>query len=95
MRNRELTNVLFQDDPDSDMEFLQWPLGRRPTPKDPNRFPKVPSEEGIKLMRSGVFGANDYNFRSKKRLATRMLERELALGNREDRIRNNALIAQV
>ncbi|KAJ4201027.1 hypothetical protein NW767_007163 [Fusarium falciforme] len=94
MRNRELTNVLFQDDPESDIEFLQWPLGRRRTPKDPNRFPKVPSEEGIKLMRSGVFGANDYNFKAKKRLATRMLERELALGDREDRLRNNALITQ-
>ncbi|KAM0417361.1 hypothetical protein ACHAPT_012595 [Fusarium lateritium] len=94
MRNRDLTNVLFQDDPESDMEFLQWPLGRPRTPKDPNRFPKVPSEEGIKLMRSGVFGANDYNFRFKKRFATRMLERELALGNREDRLRNNALITQ-
>ncbi|KAF4448125.1 LEC14B protein [Fusarium austroafricanum] len=94
MQSRDLTSVLFQDNPADDVEFLNWPFRRRRTPKDPNRFPKVPSEQGMKLMRSGVFGANDYNFRAKKRLATRMLERELALGNREDRIRNNALINQ-
>ncbi|KAF4966047.1 hypothetical protein FSARC_6247 [Fusarium sarcochroum] len=94
MQNPDLTSVLFQDNPDDDVEFLQWPLRRRRTPKDPNRFPEVPSENGIKLMRSGAFGANNYNFKAKKRLATRMLERELALGNREDRIRNNSLITQ-
>jgi hypothetical protein len=95
MQNPDLTSVLFQDNPGDDEEFLHWPYRRRRTPKDPNRFPKIPSEQGMKLMRSGVFGANDYNFRAKKRLATRMLERELALGNREDRARNNALINQV
>ncbi|WZH48748.1 WD-repeat protein [Fusarium acuminatum] len=94
MQNPDLTSVLFQDNPGDDEEFLHWPYRRRRTPKDPNRFPKIPSEQGMKLMRSGVFGANDYNFRAKKRLATRMLERELALGNREDRARNNALINQ-
>jgi WD repeat-containing protein 23 len=95
MQDPNLTSVLFQDNADDDAEFLDWPFRRHRTPKDPNRFPKVPSEQGTKLMRSGVFGANDYNLRAKKRLATRMLERELALGNREDRLRNNALINQV
>ncbi|KAM0249618.1 hypothetical protein ACHAP5_002744 [Fusarium lateritium] len=94
MQSPDLTSVLFQDNPGDDEEFLHWPYRRRRTPKDPNRFPKIPSEQGMKLMRSGVFGANDYNFKAKKRLATRMLERELALGNREDRSRNNALINQ-
>ncbi|KAM0209794.1 hypothetical protein ACHAQI_006258 [Fusarium lateritium] len=94
MQSPDLTSVLFQDNPGDDEEFLHWPYRRRRTPKDPNRFPAIPSEQGMKLMRSGVFGANDYNFRAKKRLATRMLERELALGNREDRSRNNALINQ-
>ncbi|KAH8659573.1 WD40-repeat-containing domain protein [Ilyonectria robusta] len=96
MRNPELTNVLFQDDIESDAEFLQWPPRRhRPrTPKDPNRFPKVPSEEGIKLMRSGAFGANDYNMRAKKHLAQRMLDSELAIGNQGERKRNRDLVAQ-
>ncbi|KAF5674918.1 WD-repeat protein [Fusarium heterosporum] len=94
MQSPDLTSVLFQDNPGDDEEFLHWPYRRRRTPKDPNRFPQIPSEQGMKLMRSGVFGANDYNFKAKKRLATRMLERELALGNREDRARNNALINQ-
>lgn len=98
MRNRGLSNVLFQDDAESDAEFLgDWRRRRRRTPKDPNRFPKVPSDEGLKLMRSGVFGANDYSFErgNKKPLIRRMLERELALGNREDWRRNNDLITQV
>jgi WD repeat-containing protein 23 len=95
MQDPNLTSVLFQDNADDDAEFLDWPFRRHRTPKDPNRFPQVPSFEGMKLMRSGVFGANDYNLRAQKRLATRMLERELALGNREDRLRNNALINQV
>jgi DDB1- and CUL4-associated factor 11 len=95
MQSPDLTSVLFQDNPGDDAEFLNnWPFNRRRTPKDPNRFPKVPSEQGMKLMRSGAFGANNYNFRARRPLATRMLERELALGNREDRIRNNALINQ-
>lgn len=95
MRDPDLTSVLFQDDPDSDAEFLQWPLQRRRTPKDPGRFPKIPSENGLKLMRSGVFGANDHDLHRKKHLAQRMLNRELAIGNHDDRRRNNALITQV
>ncbi|KAI3583152.1 WD40-repeat-containing domain protein [Fusarium oxysporum f. sp. albedinis] len=95
MQSPDLTSVLFQDNPGEDAEFLHnWPFNRRRTPKDPNRFPKVPSEQGMKLMRSGAFGANNYNPRAKRPLAVRMLERELALGNREDQIRNNALINQ-
>lgn len=96
MRDPELTNVLFQtDQDDDDTEFLQWPLRRRRAPKDPNRFPKIPSEEGLKLMRSGVFGSNDYEIARTKHLARRMLDRELAGGTCDDRIRNNALVNQV
>lgn len=98
LRNRDLSNVLFQDDPESDAEFLaDWPRRRRRTPKDPNRFPKVPSDAGTDLMRSGVFGANDHNYnrRVKKNLARRMLDRELGLGDRHDRSQNNDMIIQV
>ncbi|KAH7157883.1 WD40-repeat-containing domain protein [Dactylonectria estremocensis] len=95
MRNPELTNVLFQEDADDDAAFLGWERTfRRRTPKDPNRFPKVPSEEGTKLMRSGAFGANDYNVRTSQNLSQRMLEGEMAIGGRGERNRNRDLATQ-
>ncbi|RFU74584.1 wd repeat [Trichoderma arundinaceum] len=65
-------------------------------PKDPNRFPKVPSEEGEKLMWSGVFGNTDYELRPKeqKQIARRLLDRELGLGDRLQRNRNHGVLAQ-
>lgn len=54
---------------------------RRRAPPDPNRFPKVPSDEGAALMASGNFGSNEMQATSKlspkKRVARRILEREL------------------
>lgn len=71
-------------------------LGRNSgEPKDPNRFPKVPSEEGRKLMQSGVFGSNDYDMRPKKQIARRILEREIGMGDRMQRKRDNGVLAQV
>ncbi|KAF2146285.1 uncharacterized protein K452DRAFT_305235 [Aplosporella prunicola CBS 121167] len=46
-------------------------------------FEKVPSEEGKKLMASGTFGANDRptdTLKRKKRLAYRLMQRELGQG---------------
>lgn len=65
------------------------------TPKDPNRFPKVPSEEGRKLMESGVFGLSDTDLRTKKRIARQLLDREIGLGDRMSRKRTNGVLAQV
>lgn len=93
--------VLGDDDDDDDGEFAglysAWNRRRRGPPKDPNRFPKVPSEEGTKLMQSGVFGSSNESTHnsSRKRLARRMLDRELGLGDRRQRTRNSDLIAQV
>jgi hypothetical protein len=71
-------------------------LGRQSRePKDPNRFPKVPSPEGRKLMQSGVFGSNDNDLRPKKQIARRILEREIGLGDRMQRKRDNGVLAQV
>lgn len=71
-------------------------LGRHSgEPKDPNRFPKVPSEEGRKLMQSGVFGSNDYDIRPKKQIARRILEREIGMGDRMQRKRDHGVLAQV
>jgi WD repeat-containing protein 23 len=90
------------DDDDDDhavdemLSFWGPRRSRRSPPKDPERFPKIPNPEGMKLQRSGVFGANDYDFRRKKKyLARRTLERELAIGDREERKRNNDLLIQV
>ncbi|KAF4583110.1 WD repeat protein [Ophiocordyceps camponoti-floridani] len=96
LRHRDLSHVLFNNDEEEDVTLMRifgGPAYGR-TPKDPNRFPKVPSDEGLKLMRSGAFGANDHDLHPKKSLCRRMLERELALGDREQRIRNNDMVTQ-
>ncbi|KAL7894917.1 WD40 repeat-like protein [Trichoderma sp. TUCIM 5745] len=70
-------------------------LGRNSgEPKDPNRFPKVPSEEGRKLMQSGVFGSNDDDTQPKKQIARLILEREIGMGDRMQRKRDNGVLAQ-
>ncbi|PSR85749.1 WD40-repeat-containing domain protein [Coniella lustricola] len=71
---------------------------RQRTPPDPHRFPKVPSDEGRKLMNSGAFGITDRQDTStaavtkrKKKLARRLLDRELGIA---DRRVNQLAIAQ-
>lgn len=85
------------EDDDNDPEFV--PFGRsfrrerRAYAGD--RYPKVPSEEGRKLMGSGKFGACDRcdhtacgqpfeqsTQNKRRRLARRMFDRELGVGNR-------------
>lgn len=75
-------------------EFEEWMDRRRP---DPNRFPKVPSEEGRKLMESGQFGTNPPapGRKVRKDMARRVLDRELGITNPAESIRNHKLLAQV
>ncbi|OAQ94277.1 WD repeat protein [Purpureocillium lilacinum] len=94
LRQRDLSNTLFNNADDEEGFMSMWGSRRRRQAKDPNRFPTVPSEEGIKLMRSGAFGANDYDLHAKKRISRRMLERELGLGDREQRKRNSDIVTQ-
>ena len=92
------------DDEDDDADFNpRWRRRRRPKP-DPNRFPKVPSDEGTELMNSGIFGSNEAQTVSssdrsgigkKKRLAMRVLDRELATESYAKRKVNQRLMAQV
>jgi WD repeat-containing protein 23 len=92
------------DDEDDDTDFNpRWRRRRRPKP-DPNRFPKVPSDEGTELMNSGIFGSNEAQTVSssdrsgigkKKRLAMRVLDRELATESYAKRKVNQRLMAQV
>ena len=94
----------FEDDDDDDADLNPvWRRRRRRTKPDPNRFPKVPSDEGKELMNSGTFGFNevqtvnsgDRNNIGKKKLARRILDRELAtVGYAQQRV-NHRLMAQV
>jgi WD repeat-containing protein 23 len=66
---------------------------------DPNRFPKVPSDKGIELMNSGKFGASEIKALStitqRKKLARRILDRELGIDSGPRRKANQLLMAQV
>lgn len=75
--SRDLGHVLFNEGGDD------WPgPRRRRQPPDPNRFPKVPSDKGTELMNSGAFGSTDRSAtRHRKKLARRILDRELGVGN--------------
>lgn len=95
LRSRDLGQILTTQDDDSADDFLaHWTRRRRQPPKDPERFPKVPSPEGTKLMRSGGFGANNYDEHNKKRIARRLLDRELGLGSRTEQKRNSDILTQ-
>lgn len=91
------------DDYDDDDEFYDptFRRRRRRARPDPNRFPKVPSDKGLELMNSGTFGSSEIdtiasgNISKKKKLAIRILDRELATeGYAQQRV-NQRLMAQV
>ncbi|ATY62656.1 WD repeat protein [Cordyceps militaris CM01] len=100
LSNRHIGRGLMGDNGEVELElegfFGPWGTRSRRPPKDPNRFPKVPSDEGRKLMQSGTFGSSNETIRQDgtKRIARRMLERELGIGDRRQRTRNTDLIAQ-
>lgn len=90
-------------DADDDEETPRWMRARRRNRPDPDRFPKVPSEKGQELMGLGTFGSNDTHrnrgsrpnhVQQKKRLARRVLDRELAIENCALRRENQSLMAQ-
>jgi DDB1- and CUL4-associated factor 11 len=105
LQNSEIGRI-FRFAPDDDDEDGDWNprWARRRQRPDPNRFPKVPSDAGTELMNSGLFGANAaqaITFRDKmslgrkKKLAWRIMERELAVSNSATERINNRLLAQV
>ncbi len=91
LRGHNLTHVLFND---YDVENL--PNVRRRGNPDPNRFPKVPSEKGRELMESGLFGAVDSRepLASRKQIARRLLDRELGIGDGNERQLNQDMMVQ-
>lgn len=95
-------DIQFDSDEEDNGPDLRWRAPRaRP---DPDRFPKVPSEQGTELMNSGTFGSNEAHtvtssdrstIGKKKRLALRILDRELAIDSPAKRKLNQRLMAQV
>ncbi|KAG9240177.1 WD40-repeat-containing domain protein [Calycina marina] len=73
---------------------------RRREPLDPNRFPKIPSDEGTELMNSGQFGSSEAEKLREgemiigKKLARRILDREIAIESTAKRELNQRLMAQ-
>ncbi|KAK3394091.1 WD40-repeat-containing domain protein [Podospora didyma] len=92
LRGQDLNRVIFDEEDDEEEDV--WRSTRRRRNPDPNRFPKVPSEEGQKLMASGLFGAFDKREPDYKRLARRILDRELGLRDRSGRKTHQGLMAQ-
>jgi WD repeat-containing protein 23 len=97
----------FEDDEDDEVDAdfnPMWRRRRRRTEPDPNRFPKVPSDEGRELMNSGTFGSNEVqtvnsgdrnSIGKRKNLARRILDRELATESYAKQRVNQRLMAQV
>jgi WD repeat-containing protein 23 len=93
----------FEQDGDGENGMTWRRRRRRPAP-DPGRFPTVPSDEGTELMSSGTFGSNEEDtiYKSergsigkKKKLARRILDRELATESHAKQRLNQKLMAQV
>ncbi|KAL4884737.1 WD40-repeat-containing domain protein [Aspergillus karnatakaensis] len=71
-------------DDDEEAEYGILGLGRRvPRRRGPAQYPKIPSDEGMKLMRSGCFGTDssyvEERMKRKKSLAERFMWRELGI----------------
>ncbi|KFY18355.1 hypothetical protein V493_08700 [Pseudogymnoascus sp. VKM F-4281 (FW-2241)] len=83
-----------------DGQGATFPLRRRRRREkpDPNRFPKVPSERGTELMSSGDFGTNEIKtsktIGQRKKLASRILNRELGVCGGARHRANQNLMAQ-
>ena len=88
LRGQYLNPTILEDDDGQGQRFT-FTIG---SPTEPKRFPKVPSDEGRKLMESGGFGIYDRRERPRKALARRLLDRELGLGGQKI---NQGLMAQV
>jgi WD repeat-containing protein 23 len=91
LRGQYLNPTIEEDENGGGHRFswnIQSPSGNR-------RFPKVPSDEGRKLMESGVFGTFDTRAPNRKALARRILDRELGLNGPFGQKVNQGLMAQV
>lgn len=87
------------DNDDDDSNTFGIRRRRRRQRLDPDRFPKVPSDKGAELMDSGYFGFNEIQstdrITQRKRLARRILDRELGVDSHPRQKANRQLMAQV
>ncbi|EAQ89814.1 hypothetical protein CHGG_06433 [Chaetomium globosum CBS 148.51] len=90
LRGQYLNPTILNAD-NGEGQRLSW--GTRRPPRN-RQFPKVPSEEGRKLMDSGVFGAFDRRVPNRKALARRLLDRELGERGWPGQKVNQGLMAQ-
>ena len=97
------------DDEDSDRYLGYTPRRSRRARRtfQGDRYPKIPSDEGKELMAGGNFGTNDHcdhtscgqpfsqpNMRKRRKLARRMLDREMGVENRGRARALNSLTSQ-
>ncbi|OCK83813.1 WD40 repeat-like protein [Lepidopterella palustris CBS 459.81] len=87
-----------EDDDDSEPDTGYGGVApRRGRGRGRKAFQKVPSDEGRNLMGSGAFGTNDRpedTIKRKKKLAYRLMRRELGLGSSGRQRNSNRLISQ-
>ena len=95
------TRNAVDDEDDDDIEYGFGNLGRRRRRKTKDgkvEFPKVPSEEGQRLMDTGVFGTSQYyrdrQSKRKTKLPRKLLSREMG-NDRSQTTRSTAAIVQV
>jgi DDB1- and CUL4-associated factor 11 len=97
---RRLLLERFRPQLDDDDDETTFSYGRPRRRKKPaaDRFPKVPSDAGRKLMSSGIYGTRDSHVdtRRKRRrnISERLMWRRLGLDPRPTMRRQNCLIAQ-
>jgi len=87
------------EDDEDDTGYARIRLRRRGR-ADPKRFPKIPSDNGLELMNCGQFGSSETektregDIFIKKKLARRILDRELATDSFSRQQLNQRLMAQ-
>ena len=89
----------LDDEDGEDGEDGYYLTRRQRRQRDPNRFPKVPSDAGLSLMNTGTYGSADAwadrRRRRKEHLNQRLMWRRLGTEGRGTQRRANRLIAQV
>lgn len=86
------------EDDDFDPRMSRRTRSSRRPPRQRVEFEKVPSEEGRKLMLSGTFGGNERaedSFKRRKKLASRLMRREMGLGSYGRQKARDGLLRQV
>lgn len=92
LRNSNLGHLVFANDEEDQRQQRQ----RRRQAHEASTLPQAPCKEGTELMNSGRFGATELgpSLRTQKRIARRILDRELGIGTTATRLANEAVLKQ-